>query len=93
MFAVPVVGHEPQSNARVCAPREAIVNGLELGWKETVIGLGINSEGALVEIFTNADRMTWTIIVTVPHGLSCVVTSGQDWKQVKSTPKSHDTAR
>ncbi len=87
MLAGPAAGQEPQSRGRVCALHDTIVQGLESGWGETQAGLGINSAGALVEVFVSADHTTWTIIVTRPDGWSCVVTAGRDWRPVEPKPQ------
>ncbi len=88
MLVGPAVGQEgPQSRGRVCAAHDKIVQSLESAWGETQAGLGINSAGALVEVFVNADHTTWTIIVTRPNGWSCVVTSGRDWRTAQPKPQ------
>ncbi len=86
MLAGPVAGQEPQSRGYVCALHDTIVQGLESGWGESQAGLGINSAGALVEVFVSADHTTWTIVVTRPDGWSCIVTAGRDWQQTQPKP-------
>ena len=90
MLAGPAVAQEPGSRAQVCALHDAIAQGLESGWGETQAALGINSAGALVEVFVSADHTTWSIVVTRPDGWSCIVTVGRDWQQ--SHPKPQGTA-
>ena len=41
--------------------------------------LGITSEGAVLELFTAGDGDTWTIVVTLPSGMSRIVATGQNW--------------
>ena len=38
------------------------------------------ADGALVELLTAKDGITWTIILTSPKGVSCLVASGDGWR-------------
>ena len=38
--------------------------------------------GAMVETFASLETGTWTIVVTPPEGLSCLVSSGTDFEVV-----------
>ena len=40
----------------------------------------MTSAGTLLEVLTADDGSTWTIIVSRPDGLSCVVAAGQNWQ-------------
>ena len=39
--------------------------------------------GGVVEILTSPDGNTWTIIVTTPQGMSCLVAAGEGWRAVE----------
>ena len=40
-----------------------------------------------MELWTARDGETWTLIVTLPDGNSCVVGAGQDWMTMQKTAK------
>jgi hypothetical protein len=42
--------------------------------------MALTSAGTLLEVLTADDGATWTIIVSRPDGLSCVVAAGQNWQ-------------
>lgn len=63
-----------------CNTRASIHTQLAEKYKETPIASGITASGALVEIFSTSDGRTWTMIITAPNGLSCLVGSGEAWK-------------
>ncbi len=63
-----------------CTQRADLVTWLAAKYKETPVALGVNREGGLVEVLSSDKGDTWTIIVTSPVGLSCVVAVGEGWR-------------
>lgn len=70
----------PAYGQAVCGERADIVNRLATGFEEQRRSAGLAADGNLVEVFASKDG-TWTIIYTVPGGLTCLVAVGQDWQQ------------
>ena len=62
-----------------CNQRTEIVTELAGKYKEVPVAIGVNSKGHLVEVLSSEHGRTWTIIVTSPAGMSCVVSVGEDW--------------
>ncbi len=62
-----------------CNQRAEIVTDLAGKYKEVPVAIGVNSKGHLVEVLSSEHGRTWTIIVTSPDGMSCVVSVGEDW--------------
>jgi len=54
---------------------------------EALVARGVTSGGGLVEVLTDAKGATWTIIVTTPEGVSCLVADGEGWRTM---PKPRD---
>ena len=73
------------ANAAQCAPRDQVVAGLATGFDEVrrAAGLTGNAEGQaqVLEVFTSTAG-TWTITVTMPDGMTCLVASGQAWEDI-----------
>ena len=46
--------------------------------------MGITSGGRLVELLRTKDGMTWTLIVTAPNGMACLIASGESWQIVEA---------
>ena len=65
---------------RNCAPRDIVVERLASGYGESRQSIGIGAQGAVVEVFASNDTGTWTITVTNPSGLTCLVASGQSFE-------------
>ena len=66
----------------VCGPRDNFLDHLRGQYDEQPIGLGLTNGGGVIEVLTAPDGKTWTIIVTLPNGRSCVVAAGHAWERL-----------
>jgi hypothetical protein len=71
--------------ARNCGPRTAVVDRLADGYGETRQSIGLGTNNAVVEVFASHESGTWTITVTTPNGLTCLVASGQSFEAIAET--------
>ena len=62
--------------AESCAPREDAVAYLTREYGESRQGIGLTSDGTVMEMFSSAETGTWTITVTRPDGTTCMIASG-----------------
>lgn len=65
-----------------CGPRDAIVASLADGYQEQVVSRAVTSTGALLEVLT-APSGSWSILVTVPGGPTCLVSSGEGYRAIE----------
>lgn len=63
----------------MCGDREEVIDSLENVHKESPISMGLAVNGTVVEVFSSK-KGTFTIIMTHPNGLSCLVTAGEFWE-------------
>ncbi len=68
--------------ARNCAPREIVVERLAQGYGETRHAMGIGANNSVVEVFAASETGTWSITVTSPQGVTCLVASGQAFEEI-----------
>ena len=68
------------AQGRNCAPRDAVVERLAEGYGESRQSMGLGANNAVIEIFASQETGTWTITVTTPNGLTCLVASGQSFE-------------
>lgn len=71
-----------QQRQQNCAPRDAVIERLADGYGETRQSVGIGTNNAVVEVFASDETGSWTITVTAPGGLTCLVASGQAFEEV-----------
>lgn len=76
--------------ARNCADRERVVARLADGYGETRQSIGLGANNAVVEVFASAETGTWTITVTAPGGMTCLVASGQAFEALEEDLASAD---
>lgn len=67
-----------------CGQRIDIVASLAKEFKEAPIAVGVDNNGNLVEVLSSRSGSTWSVIVTTPNGVSCLVASGEDWQVLKA---------
>jgi hypothetical protein len=75
----------------LCNDRAGMLEFLAKDYKETPIARGMENGGVVLEVLTDAEGKTWTIIVTDPNGVSCAVATGTDWGNVKPPELGPDT--
>ena len=68
-----------------CEQRENLVAALAERYREVPVALGVTNGGSLVEVLKGKTSETWTIIVTSPQGISCLVFSGDGWRAPSRT--------
>jgi len=64
-----------------CAKRDQVVRKLEERFGETLRSIGLHQTDGVVEVYSSDETGTWTILMTRPDGMSCLMSSGQMWEQ------------
>ena len=67
-----------------CSPRAEIVQHLERDYREAPVALGMSNVGGVVEVLSSDSTGSWTIIITMPNGVACIVAAGDSWESVKT---------
>ena len=90
--AVPSVAGQSQDRPH-CASRDRVIEQLADRYGETRRSVGLGSDNTMVEVFASDRTGSWTITVTTPEGLTCLVASGQAYqaRTDSSRPQGHDT--
>mgnify|MGYP001798128711 CR=1 FL=1 len=63
-----------------CADREVVTERLSAKYGESFAGGGLRNSDAIFEVWKSTENGTWTIIMTMPNGKSCVMAAGTDWR-------------
>jgi hypothetical protein len=73
----------PQTGARpsVCGDRSAVLTTLGGRYAEKTVSMGLAGNGTVVEVLSSEDG-TWTIIMTAPNGVSCLLAAGDYWRRL-----------
>lgn len=65
-----------QSASRNCAPHAIVVERLAEGSGESRQAIALVSDNSVVEVFASLETGSWTITVTPPGGLTCLMAPG-----------------
>jgi hypothetical protein len=72
-------GDSAAAQSPQCGAREAVLDRLSAKYEEQPVSLGITATGSLLEVLASPGG-SWTIIVTLPGGPTCLVSSGEGWR-------------
>ena len=67
----------------VCMPHDDFRVELHRNFSESPVAIAIASNGALIELYAKRDRSSWTLVMTRPAGISCVLVAGQEWNDLQ----------
>jgi len=70
-----------------CASHDKVTNLLDSKHTETPVSLGLATDGKVLEVFSTEDGETWTMVMTAPEGVSCIVAAGKYWQDLPTKPK------
>ena len=65
-----------------CAARDSVLDRLAERYGESRQSIGMAPQGRVVEVFASLETGTWTITVTTPNGVTCLVASGQSYESL-----------
>ena len=75
--AVRYAQSEPPPNS--CVPHDVAEEQLAMLFNEQVVGLGLGkNQDTVVELYVSSHG-SWTILVTLTNGMSCIAASGENW--------------
>ena len=85
--------HAFAQGARNCGDRTMIVQRLAEGYGESRQSIGLGTQNRVVETYANPETGSWTITVTLPNGMMCLMASGQAYEAVNEvlTPTGSPT--
>ncbi len=67
----------------VCMPHDDFRMELQRNFLEAPADIAIANTGALIELYAKRDKSSWTLVMTRPGGLSCVLVAGEEWNDLR----------
>ena len=68
-----------------CGVRSQIIGVLKQQHRETVLGVGLANPNAIYEVWRAKQIGTWTILMTKPNNISCIMATGRNWMEAPTT--------
>ena len=72
--------------------RGVMIETLRKRFGETQTAIGLAGPKAAVEVWRSVKTGSWTILLTRPDKLSCVIASGRDWEMTADVPTGPEQA-
>ena len=82
--ALGAFGFSAPAMAANCADRDTVVERLASHYEESFTAGGlqtVQNKQTLVEVWSSEETGTFTVILTTPEGMACIVATGTDWYQ------------
>lgn len=67
-------------SAPPCGQRIAVIERLTTSYGETRQGIGLAANNAVMEVFASAKTGSWTIILTMANGMTCMIAAGENYE-------------
>ncbi len=74
-------GAQAQQLGPLCDARTTVLTTLNGNFAEKPSAMGLAKNGTVVEVL-RSEGGSWTIIMTAPNGVSCMLASGKHWQVV-----------
>ncbi|MGE3933877.1 MAG: hypothetical protein AB7F67_11505 [Rhodospirillaceae bacterium] len=65
-----------------CTSRTEAAKLLDAHYSEAPVAMGLASNGGVIEVFASKTGRSFTILITMPDGRSCVLAAGEGWDNV-----------
>ncbi len=70
------------ADTMACTDREAAIRHLGGKFSEAPVAVGLTNTGEVLEVLTSDAGRSWTMLVTMPNGTTCLVAAGEAWKTI-----------
>ena len=85
---VTVLSSPAAAQQAACDSRTEVVRKLNQQFSETSAAIGLANNGGVVELMTSEDEGSWSIIITLPDGQSCLIATGHSWEALRAANKA-----
>ncbi len=76
-----IVASSPVANAAQCGKSDKVIAFLGKKYKEQIKGMGLVGTKGYMQLFV-AETGTWTVLLTTPEGVSCIVAAGDSFETI-----------
>ena len=84
LLAAPAFSAAPAAAAGqpTCDTRDKILRHLGQKYSESPVAMGVANTGGVVELLSSRDGQTWTLLVTMPNGRTCLLAAGEELQNI-----------
>lgn len=78
-------GTPAHAEPRPCGPHDAVAKALSSQYGEEAHAMGLAEDDTVMELYASKDTGTWTMTVTLPNGVTCLVATGKNFESISPT--------
>lgn len=82
LFGVQVFCSQAQAQT-LCGDHDKVTAHLEKKFNETRSGMGVVSNGGVLEVYHSEESGTWTVLMTMPGEPTCLIATGEAWESLQ----------
>ena len=71
----------------MCTERTKVLSQLSNLYSEASVAMGVANNGGVLEILSSRAGKSWTIILTMPRGVTCMIAAGENWEALPAMTK------
>lgn len=80
VFGMAATGPPVAAYAQInCGVRSQVIGVLKQQHRETILGVGLANPNAIYEVWHAKKTGSWTILMTKPNNISCIMATGRNW--------------
>lgn len=84
-FGAALAALDARAEGAPCGPRDQVIERLTGHFGETRRAMALDPRGIL-EIFASEETGSWTVTITTPEGLTCLIAAGEHWTDAPGAP-------
>ena len=85
-------GQTAAAQQPACTDRTDVLDHLSNKYSEAPVAMGIANNGGVIEILSSKTGNSWTIILTMPNGMTCMIAAGENWELIPRMVQAGPTA-
>jgi hypothetical protein len=83
IFAASLTAVPAAAQTQNCAQRDMVVERLAGTYGESRQSIGLAANNQVMEVFANLESGSWTVTVTLPSGMTCLIASGMAFEELE----------
>jgi len=91
VFGIAATAPPAMAQQVTCALRDNVVQQLSGKYSEQLTGAGIQNSRRYIEVWAAPRTGTFTVLLTRPDGISCIIAAGNNWHQKPLDATAGDT--
>ena len=85
LLAFALLASAAQAEPRPCAAHDKIAEALASQYGEEAHAMGLAQDDTVMELYASPQTGTWTLAVTMPNGMTCLVATGKNFEAIAPT--------